>query len=581
MKYSLSLESLELKFAGNSIVKKSISHIELEFSLNKISTGRIQFTSLHVLKLDRAQSNLLQIGMLKFEFILNDCSYIYVTPIYRDAHSNYYLYTILISDKLYSLLSCLNNRVFCKKTLEYMMNELFVNIPYSCKFMDSSFKILNIVQYNESNFSFLMKLCTLYNLFIYMQDNMSYVIRDNLSSFDRYTQQLFVYSTNFHNISMISGVEVFNIKKDYKSQSKCFINCYLDVGMDKTEELDLLYKKYAASFQSPSYVEFNVATTDLLVGKVVKIDEAEYVVYQHNITISTDNNRSEITTESRIKCTLMKDLYISNSYTRSMNNLFIGRVVSSSSDLKNEIVFDKNYNVAVHLYMDKNKESYILARVLNRNALQNYGDFFPPRTGSEVVLMAVDEFLTNFLIIGSLYNTDNSELYNSKSISYIRTSEIGSPSSKDLSILENEISFEDKKGESKLSISARKDLLVRSKADSSMESENLDISVNKTVNLKCEDLNMDITNNYNIKAKVMNIECTDSVTLKVGTTSIKITPSSVSIQTVAQKIEVDASSVVVGQGVTAVTVTPAKIDIGSGASFQPAMVNIKGTVMIT
>ncbi|HEV7250362.1 MAG TPA: type VI secretion system tip protein TssI/VgrG [Shinella sp.] len=127
-----------------------------------------------------------------------------------------------------------------------------------------------------------------------------------------------------------------------------------------------------------------------------------------------------------------------------------------------EIHTDKYGRIRIQFYWDrygkKNETSSCFVRVAQSLAGSNWGSVFVPRIGMEVVVQFLDGDPDRPLVTGAVYNADNMPPWAlptnmTKSGLLTRSSKSGQTANA------NELSFEDKKGEEKITFHAEKDFL--------------------------------------------------------------------------------------------------------------------------
>lgn len=144
-------------------------------------------------------------------------------------------------------------------------------------------------------------------------------------------------------------------------------------------------------------------------------------------------------------------------------------VVGPSGD---EIHTDKYGRIRVQFHWDrygkKNEKSSCFVRVAQSLAGSNWGSVFVPRIGMEVVVQFLDGDPDRPLVTGAVYNADNMPPWAlpanmTKSGLLTRSSKSGQTANA------NELSFEDKKGEEKITFHAEKDFLREVENDDTLD----------------------------------------------------------------------------------------------------------------
>ncbi|MBI1181994.1 MAG: type VI secretion system tip protein VgrG [Alphaproteobacteria bacterium] len=208
-------------------------------------------------------------------------------------------------------------------------------------------------------------------------------------------------------------------------------------------------------------------------------------------------------------------------------------VTGASGD---DILVDKYGRIKVQFHWDRygknDEKSSCWIRVAQGWAGKNWGAFFWPRVGQEVVVSFLDGDPDRPLVIGSVYNAEQMPPYalaGAKTRSGVKTrSEKGG--TEDF----NELRFEDKPGSEEVYFHAQKDFNRRVEHDDGLKVEN-----EQTIEVK-NDQSITITNgNRTIRVSMGKIseEAKQSIELKVGASSIKIDPMSITIKAATVTIQ--------------------------------------------
>lgn len=274
-----------------------------------------------------------------------------------------------------------------------------------------------------------------------------------------------------------------------------------------------------------------------------------------------------------------------------------------------EIHTDKYGRIRVQFYWDrygkKNEKSSCFVRVAQSLAGTNWGSVFVPRIGMEVVVQFLDGDPDRPLVTGAVYNADNMPPWAlpgnmTKSGLLTRSTKSGQTANA------NELSFEDKKGEEKITFHAEKDFLREVENDDTLDvghdqkrtikndrtttitegndsltiktgnrtekietgNETLDIDKgnrtetlsagNDTLTLKQGDRSVTLTmgndtltlnqGNQTTKASAgkITLEAMQGITLKCGGSTVELTPSGITMKGVTLSIEGTAKTDVKG-----------------------------------
>lgn len=176
-------------------------------------------------------------------------------------------------------------------------------------------------------------------------------------------------------------------------------------------------------------------------------------------------------------------------------------------DKNNDIVTDKLGRIKIRFIWDK--EGYIFARFCNIISGRNFGFFFVPRYGQEVIVSFLFDNIDEPIIIGSLYNNTNAPFMhkNRNSVSYIKTQTVNSSCIKNK--YDNMLLFDDKPNEETLELSSSKDFIINSSNRISINNENNIIITSKGKELKITSEN----GNFILSAKACKLDINDKISL--------------------------------------------------------------------
>jgi type VI secretion system secreted protein VgrG len=191
-----------------------------------------------------------------------------------------------------------------------------------------------------------------------------------------------------------------------------------------------------------------------------------------------------------------------------------------------EISIDALGRVTVKFHWDRSKvndhESSCPIRVSQNWAGKNWGAFFFPRRGQEVLVEFLNGDPDQPIVIGAVYNSDHMPPYNlpdEKTQSGIKTRSTEKGATANF----NEIRFEDKKGEELLYLHAEKDFELQvenNQTDVIGNDRVTTITGNDTANIKQDrQATIDGSNTLKVGKKLM-IDAGDSITIKTGAASI-------------------------------------------------------------
>lgn len=249
-----------------------------------------------------------------------------------------------------------------------------------------------------------------------------------------------------------------------------------------------------------------------------------------------------------------------------------------------EIYTDKYGRVKVQFHWDRegqyDENSSCWVRVSQGIAGGQYGMMFLPRIGQEVVVDFLEGDADHPIIIGRVYNNDNMPAYalpDEKTKSYIKThSSKGGGGT-------NEIRFEDKKDSEQLLINATKDMHLRTKenrvsligkdehltvkGDAFYKYEkaaNIDIKTDQNQKLGGNH-SLDVTGDAGMKVGgKQSIDCSGNIYIKSGGTIVIEASSSVSLKAGGNFITIDSGGV-------AIKGTMVKLNSGGSAGSGSAV----------
>ena len=284
-------------------------------------------------------------------------------------------------------------------------------------------------------------------------------------------------------------------------------------------------------------------------------------------------------------------------------------VVGPSGD---EIHTDKYGRIRVQFHWDrygkKNEKSSCFVRVAQSLAGSNWGSVFVPRVGMEVVVQFLDGDPDRPLVTGAVYNADNMPPWAlpanmTKSGLLTRSSKSGQTANA------NELSFEDKKGEEKITFHAEKDFLREVENDDTLDvghdqkrtiknnrtteitegNESLTIKKgNRTEKIETGNETLDIDKgNRTVTLSTGNDELTlkkggRTVALTMGNDSLTLSKGNQTTKASAGKITLEAmQGITLKCGTSTVEITPAGITIkGVTLSIEgTAKTDVKGPIV--
>jgi type VI secretion system secreted protein VgrG len=189
-----------------------------------------------------------------------------------------------------------------------------------------------------------------------------------------------------------------------------------------------------------------------------------------------------------------------------------------------EIDVDEQGRIIVHFYWDRKKKDSRRVRIAQVWSGKEWGGIIIPRVGQEVVVEFIEGDPDRPLVIGTVYNAENTVPYglpSEKTIGGIKSnsSEGGGGY--------NEFVFDDKKGSELIRMHGQKDLQTKIEHDEKWDVGN--------------DIKIDIGNNHTEKiGNTMKVTANVKMELVVGQSKITMDPGSITIQSPLITIKADA-----------------------------------------
>ncbi|WEN14482.1 type VI secretion system tip protein TssI/VgrG [Rhodanobacter sp. AS-Z3] len=333
----------------------------------------------------------------------------------------------------------------------------------------------------------------------------------------------------------------------------------------------------------------------LVVGSLIHLEESDYA--------SGDGSAAPF--RCSFQAIESRQPYRSMPSAIKPNVVGLQTAVVTGSDTDEDIAVDKHGRVQVTFHWNKtdkkNALSSCFVRVASPWAGKGWGAVSIPRIGQEVVVSFLEGDPDRPLIIGSVYNADNTPPYalpDNKTQSGIKSrSLLGAADDA------NELRFEDKKGSEQFFIHAQKDMLEEVENDHTVtidHDEKVTIKNDQTVEIKNNqtetidndrkitvknDDTLDVTGNATSKiGKSFKLSAGTEIELVTGASSIVMkNDGTIEIKGVNIKITGSAGVKVEGQVEVGIK-AGATMDIGAGASLKihsDGMAELAGAAMTT
>lgn len=425
------------------------------------------------------------------------------------------LYEIIISHELFLLTKNKNSKLFVKPTenlvltVQDVIEEILssYNIDYKIHVQKTNLiKKESFMQFNESDFNFISRLCENEGIFYFFEfknnertlifastnnyfivpdkpkipeqiqnlgheflgkiiniEQISKVIPDSYKS----TDYNFTHTTN--NLKSQSNTEygnsainVYEINQNFSSKqdgdkitsvrSKMIDNDYFKINV----ESDYAYLSAGYKFEIENSLS-NERNTTYYVTKI-----------HHKMQTGKIGRKTEYT--NKLTALLYSTQYapiLKTPKPKIYGNL-LGKVVGR----KNDVIYKDKYNrikvfFFFDIYQDADEKCSTWIRVAENFTGSGFGTVFTPRVGTEVIVSFLNGDPDLPIVIGSLYNANNTPFYNDENItvSSIKTKSFGNKNGF------NEISFDDKENEEKIYTHAERDMIADIKKDLSINIE--------------------------------------------------------------------------------------------------------------
>lgn len=419
------------------------------------------------------------------------------------------LYEITISHELYFLTKNKNSKLFVKPSDEPALTVIdiidevlsFYNIKYEMHIQKNNLiKKESVMQFDESDLNFISRLCENEGIFYFFEfkNNERILIFSNTNGYfpmpdspnitERIQNVGHKFLGNITRIDQISNV----IPNSYKSTDYNFtntnhtlksksnteygnipINIYeINQNFSSKQEGEkitnirakMLDNEYFKIDMESNYAYLSAGYKFEIENSLLKERNREYYVIKiyHTMQVSKMGRKAEY--KNQVIANLYETPYtplIKTPKPKIYGNL-LGKVVGR----KNDIVYKDKYNrIKVFFFFDiyqtPDEKCSAWVRVAENFTGSSFGTVFTPRVGSEVILSFLNGDPDLPIVIGSLYNANNTPFYNDNNVtvSSIRTQSFGNKNGF------NEISFDDKENEERIYTHAERDLVTDVKKD--------------------------------------------------------------------------------------------------------------------
>ncbi len=387
----------------------------------------------------------------------------------------------------------------------------------------------------------------------------------------------------------LNNLDGISDKADFAGHNNLEIFEY-ESGNTIVGENDLSAKSYLEQLQSEKHrylggsdylsigcgntIEFSQHNSEALLNEQLLITESEIYVSQGTQLDRVSSAGIEISNE--FYCVPASQSYRpkKNIHKPVIRGVQTAIVTGGASD---EIYVDQYGRIKVKFYWDRlgeaNENSSCWIRVAQNWAGKNWGAFFFPRVGQEVLVSFLDGDASQPIVIGAVYNGEQmpaNTLPDTKTQSGIRTHSTTTDGNANC----NELIFEDKVGEELLGLRAEKDhklFVVNDQTDEIGNDRTTSITNNDTLTVT-NDQTETINNNRTVKianddsldvGNIFKLKAASEITLEVGSSKLTM-KSDGTIKLAGVNIEISGTNVKMK---------------GTATNVEGSMVVVKGSVV--
>ena len=436
------------------------------------------------------------------------------------------------------------NRVFKDKSLSEILNIITSECNIDCVFSFSTKNVkYTLIQLNENNYSFMSRICNCMNIsyFCNFADN-KVVFGDGETMYSK-TQKLPLYYRKLKSMSETMYLNKYSFKYRNKFQQ---VHEHIE-NSDNSANFNVndmdwycgyvpnFSKSFTNSFISRNsmsilYVIRNLLHFNLMPGTIVDTLVVCDVIISHGFfSRKSSKVRSRIQFANKVSIRVV-------SYKRTYIPTLFGVIIEKENDVFVEKK-DGIYAVKLLPHFEEDENNFLLARVISMFAGNKHGAVFWPRHGTEVMFSFVDLMYSQPIIFGSLFNADNTVLYDDVNMSYWYFNSLGS---NDNEKIMNAIMINNKKGKEHIDFSGVKDMSFTSKEILTFKCKNTESTTEEKYVHKCKTISMCASESVELKGKKQTIESDEEYTIKVKDSTITVKKGEVSV--CASKIVLQADS---------------------------------------
>ncbi|QUM89435.1 type VI secretion system tip protein VgrG [Moritella sp. 36] len=533
--------------------------------------------------------------------------------------SKYYRYTLIISPQLWLATMRSNCRIFQDLSVIDIASLIFPE--HNIQFVNNAgttFKPYEYcVQYHETDYQLLTRLFAQEGIYFYFKQSSgsnSVILANSTTSHVNCAESPLLQSDEIISHAYVStwsslaavkpgkvSLRAINFEQPLMNIDGSSVNAEF-TGQDNLEHFEYVsgHKNLAASnsfsatqleqlqsnkaifkansnyvtIESGKVIAFSKHATQSLVGPEFLITRNHFMASQGSQLDVNSKNGMEI--NSNFCCVENTPSYqpIINIHKPIIRGVQTAIVTGAASD---EIYVDSYGRIKVKFYWDRlgtsDENSSCWIRVSQNWAGKNWGAFFYPRVGQEVLVSFLDGDASQPIVIGAIYNGDQmpaNPLPANKTQSGIRTHSTTTNGNANC----NELIFEDKIGSELLGFRAEKDhqlVVVNNQTDTVGNDRTTTVTNNDTLTVTNDqtqtvnnDRNSKIANNDTLDVgNILKLKAATEIKLEVGSASL-LMKSDGTIKLSGVNIEISGTNVKVK---------------GSATNIEGSMVVVKGSVV--
>lgn len=536
-----------------------------------------------------------------------------------DNANKYYCYTLIISPQFWLTTMRSNCRIFQDLSVIDIASQIFPehNIQFTNK-AGSAFKPYEYcVQYHETDYQFLTRLFAQEGIYFYFKQDAganTLILANSTTSHVSCAESPLVQSDEIISHAYVSAwsslaavkpgkvsLRAINFEQpltnidgsssnadftgqdnlehfEYVSGNKNLAasNAFATTQLEQLQSNKAIFKASSnyVTIESGKMIVFSGHATQSLVGPEFLVTRNHFMASQGSQLDVNSKNGIEI--HSNFYCVANSQSYqpIININKPIIRGVQTAIVTGGASD---EIYVDSYGRIKVKFYWDRlgtsDEKSSCWIRVSQNWAGKNWGAFFYPRVGQEVLVSFLDGDASQPIVIGSIYNGEQmpaNALPANKTQSGIRTHS----TTTDGNVNCNELIFEDKVGSELLGLRAEKDhqlVVVNDQVDTVGNDRTTTVTNNDTLTVSNDQIET-ISNDRKTKignddtldiGNIFNLKAATEINLTVGSAKLSM-KSDGTIKLAGINIEISGTNVKVK---------------GTATNIEGSMVVVKGSIV--